>query len=368
MYKQNKLVVGRWMVGVFLLILSPNVVVAQDRSEPSDGSKRSKAEVQSIVDRQTNAIPDGIVAKVNEEVIFASEIMENITPRLKVMAKNLSKRKFKKRSLQVFRRELANVVERKVIIKEAKEAGISVSDKELEKLKQKEMKQAGSEADFQAYLKQTGMTEEEWKKEKRKQLLTRKLVSNRLFGAPSLEKEMGQFDTFVSPREIRSYYRNNKEEFRQEPQVKGILVRFSYRNSDEKDERRQQLKGIRRQISQGADFSKIAQVYASDRYVTKRKFDWINKGVFSKKVEEWLFDKAKIGEVEGPMEVDGEFVMLKVVDRKPGKQLPLTEVQEEIRQTLRSRKINENLDEMRQKMLEEAYIWPEEILRYSSNQ
>lgn len=330
-----------------------------NRSGGSANNGRGGGLVQSI--------PDGIVAKVNDEVIFASEVMKGIRPRLEILAKRLPEKQFRQKSMQLFRKELANMVQRKVVMHEAREKGISVSDKEFKEFKQRRIEEVGSKERFRKYLKQIGRTMERWEKDKRGELLTRKLVSSQLFGAPT-EKGGGKFDTFVSPREMRRYYKNNRKEFYKESEVDGVLLKYNVPTDQKKKEQKKMIEELLRQVRNGADFSVLADLHAQEPFVTKRAFQDERKGSFPRIVETYLFEDMEKGSVEGPVEKGEQLYVLKLDDRSLGKQSSFTEVKSEIRKNLRSRKINENLQKFRKQLMEEAYIWPRELLEIAMDQ
>ncbi len=146
-------------------------------------------------------------------------------------------------------KELANqafddIVYQKLLIKEAQDRGIEVSDAELDKAINdfKEIQLQGDEESYKKFLQQTGLDEGKFRFEMKLEQLISKIREEVIAGIA------------VSEEEIKNYYKQNPEIYKQPAgiQIYHILV------DDE-----ELAKQILDKLNAGADFSELAQEYST---------------------------------------------------------------------------------------------------------
>ncbi len=314
-------------------------------------------QIPALAQKKSRTLPrDGVIARVNDDIILASEVWKRLAPLLQYKKKRLSESEFKEKKRTWFRNTISSMIRSRVIQQEAEKAGLSVSDQEIKEAVKDQIKKIGSREKFINGLKQRGWTLEKWKREKRKDLLQQKLFRKKF-------KE-SRTTFFVSPKELRRYYENHKSQFYREPKVKGLLISIPFGEKRKKREARSIAKSILQQIEDGARMKHLVQAYKNLDPERTRTFDWIKKGTFSQKVERWLFEKLDGEEVAGPITLENSVVLVKrtgkIKEKKSAFQDP--EVQEKIRQRIRNQKYREQLKEIEKELLKEAYIKPRYFL------
>jgi parvulin-like peptidyl-prolyl isomerase len=208
------------------------------------------------------------------------------------------------------------LVQQSELEQRAKDLNVAVTDKDVtDRLKQiKTQYFGGSEARYQAQLKQQGLTEDQIKKDLHAQILSEKLYN-------SVTK-----DVKVSDAEVTKYYNDHKSTYEQKASrdVRHILVNTKKLADD-----------IEAQLKAGGDFAKLAKKYSKDPGSAAQG----GKLTVSRGQTVPPFDKAafslKTNEISAPVHTTyGWHIIQPLSAVKPAKQTPLKDVKEQIRQQL----------------------------------
>ncbi len=300
---------------------------------------------------------DGVIVRVNDDVILASEVWKRLAPLLRYKKRRLSSDEFNRKRRKWFRKTTAQMIRSRVIQQAAEEAGLDVSEQEIRRELQNQIEEAGSREKFIRGLKQRGWTLEKWKRQKRKDLLQRKLFRQKF--------KQTRTNFFVSPEEIKTYYRTHKSQFYREPKVKGHIISIPFGERRSEKEALDTAHTLLRQIDDGARMDHLVEVYRRLDSEHTRTFDFVKKGTFSRKVEQFLFEKLDGNRVGGPVILRDRVVVLKRTGKVKEKKSSLEdpEVQQKIRDRLRNRKYREKLSTIEQQLLNQAYIKPRYLLQ-----
>lgn len=299
---------------------------------------------------------DGVLAQVNDEVILYSDVISRIRPRLKRYARQLSKKEYQKRRQELFQKSVSLMIQEEVLQQEARALGLKVSEQEVDERKQEIIEKVGSEEAFKKGLFQQGMTMDMWERRMRTQILNRKLFQKKF------RESRDSF--FVSPQEMKTYYRENKLQFYREAKVKGHVLSFPFDSTEDRDQKVRLALSVRDQLKEGASFTSIVESYKSLDPEHSRSFDWTKKGEFLKPVEYILFHGMGDRSIRGPFVAENRIFIVKRTGKIKSKQSPLTdpEVQKEIRKQIKQRKRKERLDQIRERLIEQAYINPRYLI------
>jgi len=321
---------------------------------PLAGQPRNRASDRSLP-------RDGVIVRVNNDVILASEVWKRLGPLLRYKKKRLSSEQFRKKKRQWYRKTISQMIRSRVIQQEAEQAGLTVSDRAIQDALQRQIEQVGSREEFIRGLRQRDWTLERWKRQKRKELLQKKLFRTKF-------KKSGT-TFFVSPEEIKTYYRNHQQQFTREAKVKGHVLGIPYGDARSREEALGLARSIRSQIEDGARMSHLVELYKPlDPDFTKTFDDWIRKGTFGRTVEQILFEKEDIKNVEGPVVLENRVVLLNRTAKIQRKESEFKDpdVQKKIRNLIRNRKYREKLSQIEKRLLENAYINPRYLLQVGS--
>lgn len=126
----------------------------------------------------------------------------------------------------------------------------------------------------------------------------------------------------VSEADIEDYYAKNRANFttRGESQLAHIQVATEAEANE-----------IEQAVKNGEDFAKLAAEKSTDKLSASKGGDlgWAKAGTFPAAFEN-AANVLQVGQVSLPIQVDGNFHIIKVLDRKPETVLPLAQVKEEI--------------------------------------
>ena len=217
------------------------------------------------------------------------------------------------RLLQVKESLLEDLIQKKILAKEAAKEGITVPEEELEQ-EIRRSKSRYTEKDFQKVLEARGIDYAVWREVKRNHLLTHRLLEEKVFTKIQVPEE-----------KIKEYYETHQEEF---TQPESVRVRQILTDTREKADE------ILAKLKKDENFARMARAYslAPDR---KQGGDlgFIVRGSFPKEFEV-CFD-LKVGELSPVVPSLYGFHLFKVVEKRPEQKLTLDEVRGQIEEWLK---------------------------------
>lgn len=218
------------------------------------------------------------------------------------------------------------LIDDKIVELEVKKEEIKVPDEEIDEEIAKFKENAGGEESFNAALEQSGLTEDDFKKDVVQYLSIRKLME------PRVE---------VTDEEIETYFEENKESFNVEEQVdaRHILV-----------EEEKTANEILQKLEDGEDFAELAKEYSTDEGSGAMGGDlgFFTRGKMVPEFEEKAFSM-KVGEISEPVKSEYGYHIIEVLDKKEAKDAVLEDHIVEIREKL-----------FEEKMQTEYVAWLEE--------
>lgn len=203
------------------------------------------------------------------------------------------------------------LIDDKIVELEVKKEEIKVPDEEIKEEIEKFKENAGGEEAFNAALEQSGLAEEDFKKDVVQYLSIRKLME------PRVE---------VTDEEIETYFEENKDSFNVEEQVEArhILV------EDEKT-----ANEIVQKLEDGEDFAELAKEFSTDEGSGAMGGDlgFFTRGKMVPEFEEKAFS-LKVGEISEPVKSEYGYHIIEVLDKKEAKDAVLEDHIVEIREKL----------------------------------
>jgi foldase protein PrsA len=212
------------------------------------------------------------------------------------------------------------------IVGESKDQNISVTDAEVNKQFETTKKQSfPKEADFQKFLKSSGMNLDDLKFRVRVQALSDKLRTKVTKGK----------DT-VTQAQISDYYNKNKSRFAQ-PERRDLLVVLT-KTKAKADQAMSALQG-------GQSFKSVAKKFSIDQASKNQggKLLAVAKGQQEKALDDAVF-KAPKNKLEGPVKTQFGYYVFKVTKVTPASQQTLTQATPTIKQLLQSQNQQKALD------------------------
>jgi len=216
---------------------------------------------------------------------------------------------------------LDNLINEELLEQEAKKAGITVTDEDVNKEIEEVKKNFPSEEDFNAALQQSNMTLDDLKKQIPRQVQMRKLLE------PKAKES-------VTDEQVKQYFEENKAMYDTPEQVRAshILV-----GSNEEAE------AILKQLKDGEDFAKLAQEKSID---TASKdaggdLDFFGKGMMEEAFEKAAFALKTPGELSPIVQTSHGYHIIKFTEHKAATTANFEDNKAEIQESLISNKISE---------------------------
>jgi len=276
---------------------------------------------------------DRVVLVINEEIITLTEFMNEAEKNGINMEEAGMEYKF-----------LEQIIDKTIVEQEAKQAGITVSDEELDfTLKEMKSRFKLDETEMEKALEKQNMTEESFREQWRFQLLTQKLMEAKVKG-----------NVAVTDQEVKEYYQQTYGDY--EEGVSEIRIAHILILNNGPDALRKATK-IADEAKTGEDFPKLAKEYSQDTMSAQNGGDlgYFKKGDLVESLEFAVKD-VQINEIVGPVESPGGYHIIKVLDKKDSKIGIPQSYSNEIRNTIYSQKAEEMLKNYLKNIKETAYI------------
>jgi len=201
-----------------------------------------------------NVLLDRVVAVVNQDVITWSELYRSMeadaSPKIKGLQKDEQRKVFKENEA-VFLETLINV---RLQLQEAKNAGVRVSDEELQgAIDNIKKKYSMSEDAFSESLKQEGFTMPEYKKRLREQIIISKLVNSQI-----------RNKIVVTDEDLRKFVTGNKEVLENTESYRISQILLKKQRDADSSKLEEKAADLLKKIEQGESFSDLAKQYSED--------------------------------------------------------------------------------------------------------
>jgi peptidyl-prolyl cis-trans isomerase C len=295
-----------------------------------------------------------LVAKVNGEGITKPDFEDHVK-------KNMARYQGQGHTLppgiepRIRESVLRRMVDNVVIAQKAKTLQVEIKAEELSKKFEDHKSRFRSQEAFDAYLKRSNNTEANMKNELKRNMLRDRVV----------EKMSGE--TAVAEEAVQKYYDENKDRFAVKEQVRASRILFRFKaapNADaalkKKDDietkaRAMKVRAIFKKKSD-SDFSALAKEHSDGPEKDRRgELGWLSRGRMPQEFDALAF-ALEANQVSDLLKTREGYQIVKVLEKKPGKQRGLEEVEENIRNSLLARKRNENRRNVLKELKKDAKV------------
>lgn len=237
---------------------------------------------------------------------------------------------------------LDNLVSRELLYMEASKNPPKDLNKQVDEQLNQIKGNFKSEEEFQNYLSKMNTSEKEVKNNLSKNIILENYI-----------KSISDKIT-VSNKEIKEYYNKNKDEFKQEEQVRASHIIISSKNGEKVAQ--EKINKIYNEIKNGLSFEEAAKKYSEDGSAnTGGDLGFFRRGIMVKEFEDVAFNTKK-GEISKPFKTEFGYHILMVTDKKEEKQLSLKEAKETIKNNLIAEKTDEKINQIIEKHRKSANI------------
>jgi len=212
----------------------------------------------------------------------------------------ITEKEFTDRLVQTFGRDiLRDMIDRELIRQAAQDAGIEVTEEELNSEIEQAKQQFKSEQEFQQWLASRDLTEDKWREHVRMALLARKLAFK---------------DVQYTEEDLRKFFEENKQRFARPATVS--LSEIVVNSKEDAEE-------VLAELKKGeASFEDLARRYSLSPATKERGGEWPEMAIDNIPIEA-IREAARtlpIGQVSDPIPAEGQWYIIKVRDRKPARE------------------------------------------------
>ncbi len=267
---------------------------------------------------------DGIAAVVNTNVITYGQVRELLMFRQRSLNEMYQGAEREQKMKESQDSALKDLIDRQLILDDFKEKGFKmpmhVIDDRMNTIVREEF--GGDRTAFVRTLKAQGFSLTRFREVEQDKLVVQ-----------AMRQRAVRSDFVISPDKVEAYYRSNVSKYSspEEIQLRMIVLRAGEAGAeDSAAAKREMASEIHRKLSEGADFSGMAQMYSEDSTAELGgDWGWIDRKTLNDKLSNVAFS-LKPGQVSSVTELDGAFYIMRVEARKAAVTKPLAEVREEI--------------------------------------
>lgn len=288
------------------------------------------------------AVIDRVAATVNGEVITLGELVERSGDDYKkaeAQAAGPDREVARKKAL---RRAFDAVLAEKLLAAQAAELGMEATDAQVDAAIEDIKKRNGlDEAGLDVALGQQGLDRESFRKQVKGNLEAYNLIGYKVRSRVK-----------VTDEDLRTYYQRHAGDFAGEDEVHVRHIFLPLPEgapAAEEAKARAQGEKVLQRLATGEDFAKLAREVSKGPGAEEGgDLGWLRRGVVQKPLEDAAF-ALKAGQVSGLVRAGPGLHVLKVEERRVGGARSFEQVKEELRERLS----NEQLDTYRQQYIEE---------------
>ncbi len=292
----------------------------------------------SVSHVNSSQLVNRVVAQVNGETITLLELQARVKNFLG-MFEDVNIDELPEAQLNQARQQVLDQMVNDILLRlEAEKYGLEVTDREIKNHINRIISENDlSEEEFENHLRGEGLTLDAYKRQTRDSILRQRILSM-----------MVRRKVLVTPDEIESYYKENISQFQED---KKVHLKVIIMPDLEKAAR------IREQISRGElSFDKAAADFSQGPNPAQGGdlgvVDW------KRLAPEWRqeLDNLQQGDLSEVFEVREAGAVLKVVEMRSGGAVPLSEVEEQIRERLFNAKLDQRFEDYIKGLQEKAVI------------
>lgn len=286
------------------------------------------------------------IAQVNDEIISKSDY-ERAEQELEQEAQQQN---WTRQQMEEQRRDLLrSLIDRQLLLSKGKELGISGETEVVKRLDEiRKQNHLDSMEDLQKAVEAQGISFEDFKQQIRENVVTQEVIS----------QEVGQ-RVSVSPAEIQAYYNAHQDEFQRPEQERLSEILIPTANPDDAAQVADALKKaneVEGRLKAGADFATVAKADSGGPTAAQGgELGDFKAGQLAKVMEDATFP-LHAGEFTDPIRTKQGWLILEVTQHEDAGLAPLSEVQNQIQETVGMQKMEPALREYMTTLRDEAYI------------
>jgi peptidyl-prolyl cis-trans isomerase SurA len=278
-------------------------------------------------------------AKVIEQLIVVIDGEPFTLSNLTLYAKTKMNRDFPTGNLNKInasdREVLEQFITEKLLESEAREAGIRISDEEVNRyIDEIKKRNRLSDDELKIALAREGQTIESYRASVKSELEKSEILNRQVAKKVNITNE-----------DVERYYKLNASKFRSEDRVRLRHILFALpetATSDQAREVTEKSMEVYNRIVAGGDFAELAREFSQGAgQADGGDIGWVKRGTLVPGIEEVAFEKLSVGQVSTPFRTRMGVHIVKLEARENGAVLPLSTVAPRIKDELQSKALEE---------------------------
>lgn len=324
-----------------------------EKEEQAQRQKKQQQEVSAVPSSATGQRAEGIAARVNEEVIFFSEVEQAGREIYQRIREQTPAERVEKELREARRAVLERLINRSLLEQEAERLKVKITDEEMNSSLEEILKSHGvTREQFYAQLATEKVSPERFRERLRKELMVARMLDVLI-----------RSHVHASDRECQEYYEKNYKAYQpgQPPpgdavRIQQIILLVRDDSDKEKEQKRKLMEEIRSRVLKGEDFGKLARKYTQGPN-PERGGDcgFFRPGELLPELDKVAFS-LKPGEVSQVIETNVGFHLLKVMGREEATSRIPDTLKEEIRRKLEEKMYQEELQKFLESLRKSAFI------------
>lgn len=314
--------------------------------QAAEGQQPTEKEISDSLDLR---FANGIAAIAEDKVITVDDLRREIQPYIaQIQRDSHSREEFNTRLQQVQEDVLQDLIDRVLIVKEfykdeKRRVPPSIVDNQIAETIINEFD--GDRSKYLAYLRSRSMSQKEYRKEVEERIIYDYMRSQQRKSAST-----------VSPVQIETYYKENKDRFYQEDSVHMRLIQVQRAEGTTDEELKSKADEIMTQLHNGTSFADVARLYSQDSRRNKGgDWGWQRRSDLRKEFSDVIFS-LEPGKYSDPVIMpEGAFIFF-VEERKYAGTMPLDEVRDQIERMLVSQNSQKAQERWLERLRRNAYV------------
>lgn len=331
------------------------------------GGPESTPDVTPLTTADTASI-DGcqMIARFNNQIVLACEVLWRVNLMLEANQDKVPPDQIEAARLQLLNREVASLLDRKLIYDEflrtiPRENLPRLEENLLEPFQEKEMPElmrqlkVETQRDLEQELARLGSSLAD----------VRRSFNERVIASEWIRSKV-KINEEVSPDEMIEYYQSHLADYDYPAQVRWEELMVSKSRVSDPSQAWAELANMGNEVwdrnkglsVRGPAFAEVAKA-KSDGYTARDGGlrDWTSKGALkATTIDEALFS-LQLGQMSDILESDEGFHIIRVLERKQAGREPFTEVQGKIREKLKEQRFQAGVEQYLTRLRREARIW-----------
>lgn len=296
-----------------------------------------------------------IAAVVNDEVITEGDIKAHMSA---LLQQGDSPAGVDAHSPQMRQAMLERIIDERLLIQAAKDAGLTVEPTEISQELQVLRGRLDTKAAYEQMLQEAGLTEEQLKTKIREKLFIQQVIDRQV-----------RSKIVISPAELASLAASSpapavgaappstsptSQQAGEQVLADHILIRVNEERSE--DRARAIAEDLSKRLANGADFSSMAQDYSEDPHAAEGgRLGWVRPGELLPALERAVA-QLKPGQISEPIRTKLGFHLLKVEERKSVSDAEAMQSRQRLEQQLYANKFRQAMTSWLAELRQHAYI------------